>query len=152
MPVLHSNGQCDSIALHEERLRQRVEGMQRNLAVAKIGSMWKTQSELKKDDPFEYKRQFDAASQIQALYRGSKIQHWKILKDLPFRRAVMHKRMMESTVARGRADNRLYLRGMQGDSASESDEDWEEYNSCGPGDVSLVDSRPKDCIDVESNR
>jgi hypothetical protein len=113
--------------VHEERLRQRVEGMQRNLAVAKIGSMWKTQSELKKDDPFEYKRQFDAASQIQALYRGSKIQHWKILKDLPFRRAVMHKRMMESTVARGRADNRLYLRGMQGDSASESDEDWEEY-------------------------
>ena len=113
--------------VHEERLRQRLEGMKRNLAAAKIASMWKTQHEMKKNDPFEYQRKFAAASRIQALYRGSKIQHWKILKDLPFRRSVMHKRMMESTVARGRADNRLYLRGMQGDSASESDEDWEEY-------------------------
>ena len=61
------------------------------------------------------------------MYQGSKISHWSILKDLPYRRKVMNKMFMEATIARGKADNKLYLRTMQGDSASESDEDWEEY-------------------------
>jgi hypothetical protein len=40
---------------------------------------------------------------------------------------MMHKMYLESSNARGKADNRLYLRTMKGDSASESDEDWEEF-------------------------
>jgi hypothetical protein len=113
--------------VHEERLRQRIDGMKRHLASAKIASMWKTQRAMRAEDPFEFRKKSLAAAKIQAMYRGSKIKGWKFLKDLPYRRRVFRKRMMETALALGKAENRLYLRGMQGDSASESDEDWEEY-------------------------
>ena len=112
--------------VHEERLRQRIDGMKRKLAAAKIRSAWLTYKKYPKIAE-DHEQKSLAAARIQALYQGSKISHWSILKDLPYRRKVMNKMFMEATIARGKADNKLYLRTMQGDSASESDEDWEEY-------------------------